>query len=758
MMRATGLSSGYYWKIRHGERIPHPIYWNEPPEARCGSHHSGPSVQEPRRREVAMGQFRADRALRNPEGDRLGYADFALAIAQSIGALNPHDGLVLAIYGPWGSGKSTLLNFIEFDLDKATTEVIRFNPWWFSGAEALTRNFLVQLALTLKKRKVLDSRLMKELADLGDELADVGPGRLLGALRRTRSRKLKDISALRSDLRKKLGDRKKPVLVIIDDVDRLMGDEIRQLFGVIKAVADFPYVTYLLAFDRRVVTSALADVQGLGGASRDYLDKIVQVPFELPLPDRVGLRNMLFDSLNGVLETEGHRRFNSDRWRQVFWAGIDELLHTPRDVIRLENTLSVTYPAVAGLVDPVDFIALEVIRLGIPAVYDVIRGSQSQFAGATSGLGVFGGPGDPLGAIRNFHDGWISEMRADPRLGPAIEIVKALFPKVAAAYGAPSPYVGLEDIWRRDLRVASSDVLPTYFRFGVSSGQVSGIELATFLREASSPDVASNRLMELVTAQDPRKAQEFVDRIVDFTGSEELGSQEQNGLLAALFNVGDDLMRLVPAPSGVFEFGIDISMGRLIRRLLEPMDEQRRYEILRRALEEGRALSLAIREVSILAPDEEKTDRESFVSEEHIQELRRLAVERVREGAADGSLADAPQLPRILYRWGEWGDPDEPRTWATSLATNREGLARLLKAFLQDIRVESVGEGGEGTRTVRNVLDPRDLEPFLDPNSIVDASRTLATTATDPRTRLAAETFLRDYDLRQRGEDPREAF
>jgi hypothetical protein len=208
----------------------------------------------------------------------------------------------------------------------------------------------------------------------------------------------------------------------------------------------------------------------------------------------------------------------------------------------------------------------------------------------------------------------------------------------------------------------------------------------------------------------------------------------------------------------VFEFGIDISMGRLIRRLLEPMDEQRRYEILRRALEEGRALSLAIREVSILAPDEEKTDRESFVSEEHIQELRRLAVERVREGAADGSLADAPQLPRILYRWGEWGDPDEPRTWATSLATNREGLARLLKAFLQDIRVESVGEGGEGTRTVRNVLDPRDLEPFLDPNSIVDASRTLATTATDPRTRLAAETFLRDYDLRQRGEDPREAF
>jgi hypothetical protein len=27
MMRATGLSSGYCWKIRRGERIPHPMYW-----------------------------------------------------------------------------------------------------------------------------------------------------------------------------------------------------------------------------------------------------------------------------------------------------------------------------------------------------------------------------------------------------------------------------------------------------------------------------------------------------------------------------------------------------------------------------------------------------------------------------------------------------------------------------------------------------------------------------------------------------------
>ena len=29
MMRAPGLASGYCWKIRRGERIPHPMYWSD---------------------------------------------------------------------------------------------------------------------------------------------------------------------------------------------------------------------------------------------------------------------------------------------------------------------------------------------------------------------------------------------------------------------------------------------------------------------------------------------------------------------------------------------------------------------------------------------------------------------------------------------------------------------------------------------------------------------------------------------------------
>jgi hypothetical protein len=89
-----------------------------------------------------MTELGSDRALTDPAGDRLGYADLSRAIASALSYANPHDRLVVAIHGPWGSGESTVLNFVEFVLAADQSEIARFNPWWSSGQEALTRNFL----------------------------------------------------------------------------------------------------------------------------------------------------------------------------------------------------------------------------------------------------------------------------------------------------------------------------------------------------------------------------------------------------------------------------------------------------------------------------------------------------------------------------------------------------------------------------------------------------------------------------------------
>src|SRR5665648_549329 len=108
--------------------------------------------------------------------------------------------------------------------------------------------------------------------------------------------------------------RKQPrrIFVTVDDIDRLNPEEIRQLFGVIKSIRDSPNVVYLLTFDKRVVIEALRESQGISG--ENYLEKIVQFPFELPLPDRSSLYRLLFARLESIMAGTPEGLFDQTYW------------------------------------------------------------------------------------------------------------------------------------------------------------------------------------------------------------------------------------------------------------------------------------------------------------------------------------------------------------------------------------------------------------------------------------------------------------
>ncbi len=82
-----------------------------------------------------------------------------------------------------------------------------------------------------------------------------------------------------------------PLLVVIDDIDRLIPSEVQELFQLIKVNADFPNVVYLVLFDRSVVEKNIEKVVAVSG--RDYLEKIVQVGFDVPLIERARLHRVL---------------------------------------------------------------------------------------------------------------------------------------------------------------------------------------------------------------------------------------------------------------------------------------------------------------------------------------------------------------------------------------------------------------------------------------------------------------------------------
>src|SRR5262249_44031352 len=128
---------------------------------------------------------------------------------------------------------------------------------------------------------------------------------------------------------------------------------------------------YLLAFDRNQVAKALN--RRTGDSGFEYLEKIVQVPFELPLPERESLRALFFGHLEEIVGETHTDLLDNERLAALMRTGLESLMNTPRDIVRLTNSLRVTYGAVRGEVNVADFIALEALRVFVPTVYDRIR-------------------------------------------------------------------------------------------------------------------------------------------------------------------------------------------------------------------------------------------------------------------------------------------------------------------------------------------------------------------------------------------------
>ena len=150
-------------------------------------------------------------------------------------------------------------------------------------------------------------------------------------------------------------------IVIIDDLDRLSHEEIREVFRAVKGVLDLPNIIYVIAYDRAIVASALDEVHK--GKGEAYLEKIVQLQYRLPKPTRKKWQDYNFDTLikTGLLRhgtpSDEEARFSFDVISQAF-------LTLPRDAKRLLASVHV-YQLIPEQIriDPFDFLFLEALRL-----------------------------------------------------------------------------------------------------------------------------------------------------------------------------------------------------------------------------------------------------------------------------------------------------------------------------------------------------------------------------------------------------------
>jgi len=282
-----------------------------------------------------------DAPIRSSAEDDLGRAPVAQEFAQSILELDASQGLVVALLGPWGHGKSSFINLMREEFEGVPKEfessddsdptpeesetrraltVIDFNPWMFSGSDQLVDFFFTQIGAELKvKNKRRFRKIAKLLQKYGGILrpafqlipfprAGAVGDLIVGAAGTTSA----DRSAqkVKEDITEALSKLKKPIVVVIDDIDRLTKIKIREIFKLVRLTASFTNIIYLLAFDRKRVEQALSEDSIPG---RAYLEKIALLSFDVPQAQWKPFQSRISAELDHILALIKNTTFDKER-------------------------------------------------------------------------------------------------------------------------------------------------------------------------------------------------------------------------------------------------------------------------------------------------------------------------------------------------------------------------------------------------------------------------------------------------------------
>ena len=238
--------------------------------------------------------YYSDKPILSKKEDFLKRKYFAELVAKSLENLNSQDTFTIGLYGQWGTGKTSLVNMILEEIkENEKVVIVRFEPWNFSSTNQLLEQFFVHLAnqfhwtkdKTLKEvgnalERYSDAfDFAKVIPHVGGAISFLGKRISKGIGKRIQNNLDKnDIMCQKEKVVQLLKGQNKRILVVIDDIDRLNNEQIRQVFQLITSVAKFPNMIYLLVFDKEIVVKALEKIQE--GSGEEYLEKIIQMPIQ----------------------------------------------------------------------------------------------------------------------------------------------------------------------------------------------------------------------------------------------------------------------------------------------------------------------------------------------------------------------------------------------------------------------------------------------------------------------------------------------
>lgn len=650
--------------------------------------------------------YNADKPIKTGAEDLLGRSFFSKQLAKALYECDARDGLVIGLFGEWGSGKTSVLNMTMNEIKNMGEEseneplIVTFSPWNYSDKDNLIslffRNLINNLDTTSNnkiKRKI--GKVLTDYADCLDALAVLSPlgGILVNILKpiiKTQGTNLMEVPNLDSTKEKLetiLKESNQKIIVVIDDIDRLTNSQIRDIFHLAKQVGNFPNIVYILSMDREIVCRALQEIHNIDG--HEYLEKIIQVPFEIPQMSKGKVQDYLLNQLNQIVnEKSNDIMIGSNYWDGVLNHCVTPYVNNLRDVNRLINIFKFKYEALYQEVSVEDMIGITTLEVLEPKLYKWIYNHKDILCKKVEDK-TFRNKAISVGYRERFYDEF-KGINID--LDKLIQCISTMFPVFAKEVNEYQGVYQSNAESKKKMRICDEERFDIYFRHDLDSVEISrGIIkgcLVSFDKEELDTAIERiNKNENIIYFLEEVKAliDEIPDKRINLIVSVILSSQWkfEDETTAGIFT------------RTAYDMAIDL-VEMLLHRI---KTEQERFELLYSILKKINrnqvgAIAIILGRIKLFYEENwELVDTKALISLEQLQKLEEIYILNIKLITETEVISNIVEFRFAFFLW-EKLNKEETLEYFTKIARSDINMLKFICAFAIRWR----GTGGKGWR------------------------------------------------------------
>jgi len=704
--------------------------------------------------------LKVDKPIKTKNEDFLGRKEFAEVVTNAIIDYNidGDESLTIGLFGKWGSGKTSIINMVLEDVQQEDNIVIfKFEPWLYSDTDQLISQFFKDFSKVISHKDY-----GKEAEKIGDELETYAsffdvishiPEPTTFFISKTVSKvfktvgkasskwgklKSKNLSQIKASIEKHLKKFNKKILIVIDDIDRLNNTEIRQVFQLIRSLGNFPNTIYLASMDRDVVINALSEVQK--GDGSEYLEKIVHVPLQIPSISQDKVYEFLFMKLDEIIGTLHDKEFDQNYWGNIYHSGFKYFFNNVRDVIRYMNILRFNFSAIGNEVNIIDLIAITGFQVFEPKVYEIIKNNPEMFTGQIRESISYSDSSDKeKGTVQKYIEKSYDQLEKLEQEA-YLELIQEIFVKVKEAF-TNTIYTGAWRECRKEAKLCRPEFFDIYFKTSIDENFISKTQMDSYLESVSNEDEFHKTIEQL---NSDGEIYTFLERLEDYI--DDFDKDKSQVICNVLIDLGDGF----PEKKGIFEFGKEIRVGRVIYHLLNKIeDKNERFEILNEAIQKANnSIDIPVSEVSSIMQQHGEYDKEAkyesqqLIANVHLQELKKTLNTKIEEWTAQYSFKDDKLSLSLLYIWKKLNE-DSIKAYLRATLEDEEELLHFLKIFNAISYSQS---SGDYTTREHKKFNYKNIEDFIDYDFIENKIRELDVGEYSEEIQYSVKMFLDYFD------------